>query len=183
MSEVNDRGLGRPLNEIDTRVEETFSEVLAYTHGMGLVQGDRVTELQSDFVSMISAIPLYLMFNRNTLAVIEKEIISSGTVRDFVFTLHSRFITIMRIRDKKFNIQELLSALETSVLNNVKLDTDTEINKTLVKNLTDAIIPSGNIVREYLNKNQWFSSVLLLNVFSIASLKVMDDIKRPPVKN
>ena len=89
----------------------------------------------------------------------------------------------MSIRDKDFDIKQLTTALQNTVVKDISLGLDTEINKTLVKNLTDSITPSGDIVNDYLTKNRWYVVVLLINVFSISSLKVMDDIKRPPVKN
>jgi hypothetical protein len=118
-----------------------------------------------------------------TMATIEKEIITSSIVRDFVLTLFTKFSTIMSIRDKNFSINHLVSAMQNTVVKDISLGIDIEVNKNLVKNLTDSIIPTGNTVNDYLAKNRWYIAVLLINVFSISSLKVMDDIKRPPVKN
>lgn len=183
MTAINNADINLPLFVDDTRVEETFMETLAYVHGLAIVQGTTVVEQQANFVAKVSAFPLFLMFNRNTLATIEKEIITSSIVRDFVLTLFTKFSTIMSIRDKNFSINHLISAMQNTVVKDISLGIDTEISKNLVKNLTDSIVPSGNIVNDYLTKNRWYIAVLLINVFSISSLKVMDDIKRPPVKN
>lgn len=183
MTAINNADINLPLFVDDTRVEETFMETLAYVHGLGIVQGSTVVEQQTKFVAMVAAFPLFLMFNRNTLATIEKEIITSSIVRDFVLTLFTKFSTIMSIRDKNFSINHLISAMQNTVVKDISLGIDIEVNKNLVKNLTDSIIPTGNTVNDYLAKNRWYIAVLLINVFSISSLKVMDDIKRPPVKN
>ncbi|MEG3034064.1 MAG: hypothetical protein RR877_01055 [Aurantimicrobium sp.] len=172
-----------PLFIDDTRVEETFAETLAYVHGMGIVQGSAVLERQTKFVATVCSFPLYLMFNRNTLAKIENEVIADAMVRDFILTLFTKFATIMSIRDKNFSVNHLISSLENVAVSTISLGIDTEVSKTLIKNLTDGIVPTNNTVKEYLTKNRWYIAVLLLNVFSISSLKVMDDIKRPPVKN
>ena len=158
-------------------------ETLAYVHGLAIVQGTTVVEQQANFVAKVSAFPLFLMFNRNTLATIEKEIITSSIVRDFVLTLFTKFSTIMSIRDKNFSVNHLISSLENAAVSTISLGIDTEVSKTLIKNLTDGIVPTNTTVKDYLSKNRWYIAVLLLNVFSISSLKVMDDIKRPPVKN
>lgn len=183
MSITKKTGMDLPLFVDDTRVEETFMETLAYVHGLAVVQGSNVLEQQTKFVATVAAFPLFLMFNRNTLATIEKEIIMSSIVRDFVFTLFTKFSTIMSIRDKNFDINHLVASLQNTVVKDISLGIDAEISKNLVKNLTDSIVPTGNIVNDYLTKNRWYIAVLLINVFSINSLKVMDDIKRPPVKN
>jgi len=183
MTAINNADINLPLFVDDTRVEETFMETLAYVHGLAIVQGTTVVEQQANFVAKVSAFPLFLMFNRNTLATIEKEIITSSIVRDFVLTLFTKFSTIMSIRDKNFSINHLISAMQNTVVKDISLGIDIEVNKNLVKNLTDSIIPTGNTVNDYLAKNRWYIAVLLINVFSISSLKVMDDIKRPPVKN
>ena len=183
MTAINNADINLPLFVDDTRVEETFMETLAYVHGLGIVQGSAVLEQHTKFVATVAAFPLFLMFNRNTLATIEKEIITSSIVRDFVLTLFTKFSTIMSIRDKNFSINHLISAMQNTVVKDISLGIDIEVNKNLVKNLTDSIVPSGNIVNDYLTKNRWYIAVLLINVFSISSLKVMDDIKRPPVKN
>ena len=183
MTAINNADINLPLFVDDTRVEETFMETLAYVHGLGIVQGSAVLEQHTKFVATVAAFPLFLMFNRNTLATIEKEIITSSIVRDFVLTLFTKFSTIMSIRDKNFSINHLISAMQNTVVKDISLGIDIEVNKNLVKNLTDSIIPTGNTVNDYLAKNRWYIAVLLINVFSISSLKVMDDIKRPPVKN
>ena len=183
MTAINNADINLPLFVDDTRVEETFMETLAYVHGLGIVQGSAVLEQHAKFVATVAAFPLFLMFNRNTLATIEKEIITSSIVRDFVLTLFTKFSTIMSIRDKNFSINHLVSAMQNTVVKDISLGIDIEVNKNLVKNLTDSIIPTGNTVNDYLAKNRWYIAVLLINVFSISSLKVMDDIKRPPVKN
>ena len=183
MTAINNADINLPLFVDDTRVEETFMETLAYVHGLGIVQGSAVLEQHTKFVATVAAFPLFLMFNRNTLATIEKEIITSSIVRDFVLTLFTKFSTIMSIRDKNFSINHLVSAMQNTVVKDISLGIDIEVNKNLVKNLTDSIIPTGNTVNDYLAKNRWYIAVLLINVFSISSLKVMDDIKRPPVKN
>ena len=183
MTTINNADINLPLFVDDTRVEETFMETLAYVHGLGIVQGSAVLEQHTKFVATVAAFPLFLMFNRNTLATIEKEIITSSIVRDFVLTLFTKFSTIMSIRDKNFSINHLISAMQNTVVKDISLGIDIEVNKNLVKNLTDSIIPTGNTVNDYLAKNRWYIAVLLINVFSISSLKVMDDIKRPPVKN
>ena len=183
MTAINNADINLPLFVDDTRVEETFMETLAYVHGLGIVQGSVVLEQHTKFVATVAAFPLFLMFNRNTLATIEKEIITSSIVRDFVLTLFTKFSTIMSIRDKNFSINHLISAMQNTVVKDISLGIDIEVNKNLVKNLTDSIIPTGNTVNDYLAKNRWYIAVLLINVFSISSLKVMDDIKRPPVKN
>lgn len=183
MTAINNADINLPLFVDDTRVEETFMETLAYVHGLGIVQGSAVLEQHTKFVATVAAFPLFLMFNRNTLATIEKEIITSSIVRDFVLTLFTKFSTIMSIRDKNFSINHLISAMQNTVVKDISLGIDIEVNKNLVKNLTDSIIPTGNTVNDYLTKNRWYIAVLLINVFSISSLKVMDDIKRPPVKN
>ena len=183
MTAINNADINLPLFVDDTRVEETFMETLAYVHGLGIVQGSVVLEQHTKFVATVAAFPLFLMFNRNTLATIEKEIITSSIVRDFVLTLFTKFSTIMSIRDKNFSINHLISAMQNTVVKDISLGIDIEVNKNLVKNLTDSIVPTGNTVNDYLTKNRWYIAVLLINVFSISSLKVMDDIKRPPVKN
>ena len=183
MSVTKNNDMEQPLFVDDTRVEETFVETLAYIHGLAVIQGTNVVEQQTKFILTVAAFPLFLMFNKNTLATIEREIITSSIVRDFVLTLYTKFTTIMSIRDKDFDIKQLTTALQNTVVKDISLGLDTEINKTLVKNLTDSITPSGDIVNDYLTKNRWYVVVLLINVFSISSLKVMDDIKRPPVKN
>ena len=87
MTAINNADINLPLFVDDTRVEETFMETLAYVHGLAIVQGTTVVEQQANFVAKVSAFPLFLMFNRNTLATIEKEIITSSIVRDFVLIL------------------------------------------------------------------------------------------------
>ena len=70
MTTINNADINLPLFVDDTRVEETFMETLAYVHGLAIVQGTTVVEQQANFVAKVSAFPLFLMFNRNTLTYI-----------------------------------------------------------------------------------------------------------------
>lgn len=167
----------------DYRLEESLVEILTYVHGLSIPQGTH--ENQAAFVQKISNIPLYQMFNKNILSMFENDIITDAVIRDFILNLSTRFNTIMHIRNSDFNHDYVIDKLAFTVVDSFSVGNfDSELNKTLVASLSSGILPyESNLVRNYLNKNKWFSILVLINVFSIQVLKVMGDIKRPPVNS
>lgn len=164
-----------------TRVEDTLVEVLAYTYGLGIAQGTH--DQQIDFVNKVVSIPLYQMFNLNTLGILEDEIITNSQKRDFVLNFYTRFITILKIRHRDFDENELILLMANICITKINIGNyNKENNPTLVKSLKNAILPTSNdFPLKYLRDNVWYVGVILLNVFSISVLKVMDDVRRPIV--
>ncbi len=180
MTEPDTGDINRPD---DRRLEETLQEVLVYVHGISLLQGTH--QAQSEFVGLIADFPLYQMFNTNVIARIESELISKTSVRDFVLTLFTQLMTTLRLRDNPLTVEQLITKLGNSYVSNFNPGIVLkDSNKTLIKSLTDSVIPvSKKFPAEYLAHNEWYIVVVLINVFSISIIKVMDEVKRPPVNN